>query len=75
MNRWEYLKVDYEKTGGIHRVRSVNDIEVSNWKTGRSVAEYANQLGLDGWEIAAASPTESGTLSPLMTVWFRRQRA
>lgn len=69
MQRWEYLVVAIDLAGGDRPlVRSINDVEVENWKQGGQLHERLNQLGMEGWELVTTELF--GTRVPRMV--FRR---
>ena len=50
MQKWEYLFVRADFEGGVLRPHFENDVLLSDWRT-RSLADYANRKGEEGWEL------------------------
>ena len=61
MQRWEYLFVAAGYERDQWRVKFINGEERRDWKRGPTLYEFANQIGDQGWEIAGAPWTMSGT--------------
>ncbi len=57
MQQWEYLTVVFDGANRELRPRWVDDKELPDWKKGPTRYEYLNQLGNQGWELAATSAT------------------
>ena len=55
MQKWEYLFVRAESAGDFWYPRYVNDQELPNWKKGKPLYAYANQMGEQGWELVVDS--------------------
>lgn len=55
--RWEYCLVSFQDHRG-WRPRYINGNEVKNWMNGPLMHEYIEQMGEEGWELAAASAGE-----------------
>ena len=55
MQKWEYLFVSVDMVRGKRRPRGVNGLKLHNWKQGPTIANYANQLGEEGWELIGSS--------------------
>ncbi len=54
MQKWEYQVVSADEAGLIWKPRNINDKEIPNWRQGQSLLSYINQIGKEGWELAAA---------------------
>ena len=54
VQKWEYLFIRADYVGGQWKPRHMNDQEVTDWKRGPVLSEFANQLGEQGWELVAA---------------------
>jgi len=52
--QWEYLVVSLQEYNGWHP-RYINGREVKNWMDAPVLHDYLDQLGEDGWELAAAA--------------------
>ncbi len=52
--RWECLIVSFQNYRG-WRPRFINGDEVADWARGPVVHEFINQMGEEGWEVAAAA--------------------
>ncbi len=65
MTQWEYWFVTTDEG----RARWVNGVVLKDWKKYATMAEYANLLGAEGWELVAV---ESGGLSTYKTYYFKR---
>lgn len=72
--RWEYLVVSLQDHRG-WRPRFINGQEVRNWAQAPVIHEYVDQLGEDGWDLAAASSgkTMYGS-SDQYQLFFKRAR-
>lgn len=66
---WEYMEVVFRDYGG-YRPRFVNGRELSNWKKAPLIYKYLNQLGEQGWELAAVG-TRVGMEMP---AYFKRPK-
>jgi hypothetical protein len=53
MTKWEHLWVVFGAAGSISKVEMVNGTPVKDWKHGRTVIEFVNALGDEGWEVVA----------------------
>ncbi len=51
MTRWEYLFIDGEHEKDDWRPKTSNGRELSDWKHGPAIHDYANDLGREGWEL------------------------
>ncbi len=58
MQKWEYLFVfaAISGEGGEFRPRFANDEELDYWQKGPTMYEYANRLGVSGWELISCHP-------------------
>ena len=65
--RWEYLEVAFYDYGG-YRPRYVNGEEQGGWKRAPLMYDYLNQLGQEGWELAAIGSRHNN----LMPAYFKR---
>lgn len=54
---WEYLVISFQDYKG-WRARYRNGEELANWTNNPPLHEYLQQLGEQGWELAAASAGE-----------------
>ena len=52
---WEYLEV---RRGGNH-ARSINGQDLPNWKKGPLFWDFVNELGAEGWDLAAVDATDT----------------
>ena len=71
MAKWEYLTVQLGYFGFNNdkfAPQFVNGKELPDWKR-RSLSEYLDQLGKEGWEMSGAMSTWSGTVNHL---FFKR---
>jgi hypothetical protein len=66
---WEYLEVVFRDYGG-YRPRTVNGVEQPRWKRLPLIRDYLNQLGEEGWELAAVGSREDCE----MPAYFKRPR-
>lgn len=71
---WEYALVSCQDYKG-WRPRYINGHELSDWTNGPLIHEYIEQMGADGWELAAASSGERlyGS-SDLHQLYFKRPK-
>jgi hypothetical protein len=53
MQKWEYLFVVAEHGRHNWHPRRVNGQELRDWEKGPTISEYANQLGMEGWELVS----------------------
>ena len=72
MQKWEYCFVTADTEKDQWRARHVNDRELSDWKKGPTMSQYANQLGEEGWELVCS--TFSGGMGYYKYV-FKRAKA
>ena len=56
-NTWEYQVVSFQEYRG-WRPRYVNGVELPDWMECPLLHDYLDQIGADGWELAAASSGE-----------------
>ena len=54
---WEYLCISFQEYKG-WRARFINGQEILNWTGGIELLEHLRQLGVEGWELCAASAGE-----------------
>lgn len=76
--KWQYTFVEADSDDKYWRPRWVNDEELSDWKKGPTLTEYANQMGEQGWELVGAPYTTwSGQYSSGATarLIFKRAKA
>lgn len=64
---WEYMEVVFRDYGG-YRPRFVNGEEQVGWKQAPVIHEYLNQLGEQGWELAAVGSRDNMQ----MPAYFKR---
>jgi hypothetical protein len=51
MQKWEYLRIQLDFSGGHFYVHFIGGEELTNWTQGPKVSEYLNNLGDQGWEL------------------------
>ena len=57
MQQWEYYFVFATvTTDGEFRPRFANDEELDDWQAGPTMYDYANRLGVSGWELFSCHP-------------------
>lgn len=64
---WEYMEVVFRDYGG-YRPRFINGRELGGWKRAPLIHEYLNQLGEQGWELAALG----SRIDMQMPAYFKR---
>jgi len=57
MQKWEYLFVVGDFSGGAWRPRVINGKVIEDWKKGPTIYEASNQLGEQGWELVGFTVT------------------
>jgi hypothetical protein len=66
---WEYMEVIFRDYGG-YRPRCINGQEQPGWKRLPVIREYLNQIGEEGWELAAVGSREKRE----MPAYFKRPK-
>jgi len=66
---WEYMEVIFRDYGG-YRPRCINGQEQPGWKRLPVIREYLNQIGEEGWELAAVGSSEKRE----MPAYFKRPK-
>ncbi len=56
--RWEYQVISFQEHGKGWKARYRNGVEIDDWMAGPSLTDLLNQMGTEGWELAAASAGE-----------------
>jgi hypothetical protein len=54
---WEYQVISFQDYRG-WRPRYINGAEIKDWTSGPLLHEFLDDMGADGWELAAASSGE-----------------
>ncbi len=72
MEKWEYLFVTANLDGVHWKVWAVDGSPISNWRQDKNLAQYANQLGAEGWELVTAINT--GDDEPDFRLIFKRPK-
>lgn len=63
MQQWEYITAQTDYADGTRPViRTINGQEIKTWKKGAHLSAHLNELGTQGWEVAAVWPI-SGQLA------------
>ena len=72
MQKWEYLFVNCQLSGGAWRPHFVNGVESRNWQNNPDIATYSNEIGEQGWELVTVWISEMGAHNITYRLYFKR---